>query len=378
MQTLHATYTLADIAIQSEKLLNQYTSRLLLNAFHQMGLFTQPNEKHTLQQMHQKVKLLDTHRQLFSALLDILERNDFITHRYNQFFSTRAASAKETLVEIRDFKQLGVNGLTDDPDLQDFIKDYLKLITVCVDALPEILSGEYHYTDVMFPQGDRSLVSNIYKSNIHQYLSQAVAETALQLAQKALTRNPGRKIQLIEIGAGAGITTGPILAALQPLAQHMTYWYTDMVPAFVRVGQRDFGNQYSFLKFRALDISRSPIEQGFTEGSFDLVICNNVLHATPVVTDALTHIHRLLQMNGQLILNEITKRLDYNTVTFGLARDWWTFRDAKYRTPFAPTLACPQWERLLTQTHFQDSLLMGLPGLASDEHPQSILTATRK
>ena len=378
MQTLHATYTLADIAIQGEKLLTQYTSRLLLNAFHQMGLFIQPNERHTLQQLHQKVKLLDTHRQLFSALLDILERNDFITHQYNQFSSTRAASAKETLAEIRDFKQLGVNALTDDPDIQDFIKDHLRLVAVCVEALPEILSGEYNYTDVMFPQGDRSLVGNIYKSSIHQYLNQAVAETILQLTQQALTRNPNRKIQIVEIGAGTGGPTSPILAALQPLANHISYWYTDAAAGFTRVGRREFGSQYSFLEFQTLDISRSPMVQGFTEGSFDLVICNNVLHATPLVADALTHIHRLLQTDGHLILNEVTKRLDYNTVTFGLARDWWAFRDARYRTPFAPTLTYSQWDHLLTQTRFRVNHLTGIPGLTSDEHPQSIITASRK
>lgn len=378
MQALHATDILADIALRGETLLNTYTSRLLLDAFHRMNLFIKPNQTHTLQQLHQHIKLADDHRLLFSALLDILERAGFVTHQYNQFTSTEAVSSPEIMKEIKSFKETGIHALTDETDIQDFINGNLKLVAVCLEALPDILTGQRNYMDVMFPMGDRSLVGDIYKSSIQQYLNNLVAETTVQLTKAALARHPAQKVQIIEIGAGTGGTTGPILAALESLSEEITYWYTDIAAGFTRVGRREFGNRYSFLEFKALDISKPIALQGFTEGHFDIVVCNNVLHATPDITTTLTHIYTLLGTGGQLIINDLTKRLDFNTVTFGLTKDWWAFTDTKHRTPFAPTLTYTQWNNLLIRTGFSGSQVAGIPGLASDEHHQSIITATRK
>ncbi len=377
MHTPTTTYSLADIAVLGEQLLNQYTSRLLLDAFHRMDSFHTPGQTYTTIELQVKIGLTEDHNQLFHALLDILERAECIQRIGNQIVTMEKVAQFDTLEEIATFKQHRLDALSDESEVRDFIQGNLRLVDVCIEALPEILNGQRSYLDVMFPMGDRTLVGDIYKSSIQKYLNQSVAETIAQVTAAKVAQSSEEKIQILEVGAGTGGTTGPILEALNPFAEHITYWYTDIAAGFTRVGRREFGSRYSFMEFKALDISRTPAEQNFPEEQFDVVVCNNVLHATPVIAQTLTNIGRLLKPGGKIVINDLTKRLDFNTVTFGLTKDWWAFQDHEHRTPYSPTLTYTQWDRMLTQTGFGDTQATGIPNLAAEAQHQSIITATK-
>ncbi|KAK1989878.1 hypothetical protein LX36DRAFT_545717, partial [Colletotrichum falcatum] len=53
------------------------------------------------------------------------------------------------------------------------------------------------------------------------------------------------------------------------------------------------------MSFRALDVSKDPLGQGFEGRSYDLVAAVNVLHATPSLKETLANICELLLPEGR-------------------------------------------------------------------------------
>jgi acyl transferase domain-containing protein len=141
--------------------------------------------------------------------------------------------------------------------------------------LPSILAGEMDQPNLLFADNILSdFYSNFYSNN--ELLSRAAEEIRL-LAYKY----PAMKV--LEIGAGTGSTTEHILGALGK--EFTEYVYTDITPtSFVKAKERFASPK---LTFKTLDISQDPIPQGYTEGSFDLIIAANV----SLDLDLVTHIY---------------------------------------------------------------------------------------
>jgi acyl transferase domain-containing protein len=89
-------------------------------------------------------------------------------------------------------------------------------------------------------------------------------------------------LRILEIGAGTGATTASILEALSedPLKHgrsYSTYTFTDVSPAFLNPATTRFKNHVA-VEYKVLDITKDPVEQGFTSNSFDLIVASNVGH----------------------------------------------------------------------------------------------------
>ena len=52
--------------------------------------------------------------------------------------------------------------------------------------------------------------------------------------------------------------------------------------------------------FRKMDIADDPIEQGFKPGPYDVIIADNVLHATARVENTLRRVRNLMKPGGHL------------------------------------------------------------------------------
>ncbi|KAK8017706.1 hypothetical protein PG993_014032 [Apiospora rasikravindrae] len=118
------------------------------------------------------------------------------------------------------------------------------------------------------------------------------------------------QLRILEIGAGTGGLTSKILEALVADAGfgerlYHQYTYTDVSSGFFVQSKerfRDFEN----IEYRVLDISRDPLEQGFDEGAYDLIVASNVIHATPCLAESLKNCRTLLSQNGRLFLQELS------------------------------------------------------------------------
>jgi acyl transferase domain-containing protein len=85
-------------------------------------------------------------------------------------------------------------------------------------------------------------------------------------------------MRVLEIGAGTGGYTSHALRGLtSELGERLydEYTITDVSPGFLSQCQKRFAG-HSNVNYALLDISLDPLEQGFQEGGFDLVIASNV------------------------------------------------------------------------------------------------------
>ena len=129
---------------------------------------------------------------------------------------------------------------------------------------------------------------------------------------------------ILEIGAGTGGTTLPLLQSLGKNRRLITrYDYTDISSGFFASAKSLLQDWSDFVRFRTLDIERDPKDQGFEEASYDLIIASNVLHATGQMDNTIGNVRKLLKPGGRVALIEITRLVPFLNVIAGVLPGWW-------------------------------------------------------
>src|SRR5262249_28734485 len=147
-------------------------------------------------------------------------------------------------------------------------------------ALPEIVSGRVPATQVLFPSSSLELIEPIYKNNpVADHFNAVLADAAIEFIAARLARDAGTRLRILEVGAGTGGTTEPLLAALKPYAEAIEeYCYTDISQVFLTHAERTYGATTPYLTYRLLDIERTVAGQEIETAAYDIVIASNVLH----------------------------------------------------------------------------------------------------
>lgn len=193
-----------------------------------------------------------------------------------------------------------------------------------------------------------------------------------------LSHKRGRKLKILEIGAGTGGLTARVLRDLKEEGADETdsknassetatfgkYVFTDVSAGFFPAAKKRFATMVPprLMEYRVLDISRSPQEQGFGTGEYDLVIASNVLHATPNLTQTLRHVRSLLKPDGRLLLQELACGAQSKWINFvmGFLPGWWLGQaDARADEPY---LAPEVWQDRLLDAGFGAPELVTLDG----------------
>ncbi len=253
------------------------------------------------------------------------------------------ASMRTVAVDDPGTAQLREGLLAQAPDLGGHVRQFDQVLS----GLDSLLHGEKQPSDLLFPQGDLSGVEDIYSGNrLFDPVNEMVAEAAADALDRAATT--GRRLRILEIGAGVGGTTA---AVLPMLSDEVEYHYTDLSAAFLRRGSSRFGER---VQTATLDIERDPVQQGFPAGGFDLVLAANVLHATDDLDGALENIKTLLAPGGRLVLAEMVAPSPVYTVIFGVTKQWWS--EDERRLPHGPLLARTTWEQVLAEHGLQATL----------------------
>ncbi|ETS75605.1 hypothetical protein PFICI_12549 [Pestalotiopsis fici W106-1] len=160
-------------------------------------------------------------------------------------------------------------------------------------------------------------------------------------------------MRILEIGAGTGGTTSRLLNCLvsdnENARLYLDYTYTDVSPGFFAAAKERF-QEYPNLHFKALDISKDPLEQGFALESFDLVLASNVIHATNSLHQSLSNIRKLLRPTGRLYLEEMCSDFKGINYIMGLFQGWWLGdEDGRSEEPYVST---DRWDKELRRAGF--------------------------
>lgn len=161
------------------------------------------------------------------------------------------------------------------------------------------------------------------------------------------------RANILEIGAGTGGTTRKVLGSIGNTYGH--YTFTDVSPGFFERASAQFCDQAEKRKmsFQVLDIEKDVVHQGFSEGTYDVVVAANVVHATKHLAATMHQVRRLLRPGGYLIMLEITGDLLRLGFILGTLPGWWLgpkICDEGRR--WAPGIPTTQWHGLLQRTGF--------------------------
>jgi microcystin synthetase protein McyG len=282
----------------------------------------------------------ERHARLFGRLLDMLGEAGWLHPENDGWRVVRALPAADPAVVAASLGH-------DHPELAA----ELDLVVRCGTELPAVLRGERDPLELLFPGGDADPLARLYgESPAARFMNELAAE-ALAAAVRDLPA--GRRLRVLEVGAGTGATSACLLAALP---EDTEYWCTDLSNLFLKRARERF-RHHPGLKTAILDLERPPEEQGFAGEAFDLCIAANVLHATRDLRLSLERLHRLLRPHGLLLLLEGTARRRWLDITFGLTQGWWQCTDAALR-PNHPLLSGPAWQTLLASAGFGETAVL--------------------
>ncbi|HSN98381.1 MAG TPA: SDR family NAD(P)-dependent oxidoreductase, partial [Candidatus Nanopelagicales bacterium] len=323
-----------------------------------------PGGRITIERLRGSLDVTPSHERLLAACLSILRRHGRIAIEGGQITGRGERDLPEPEQAVEAFVRAW-------PELEP----HARLLAVCLEALPEVVSGRRGYADVLFPGGSSERVRGIYQGNLlSDYHNALVAGLIAGYVRERLRDTPGAFIRILEIGAGTGGTSRFVLDALRPFGYAVEYHYTDVSPAFVEQGRHELGPTHPFVQFRVLDLEREPDRRGAPR-RFDLAFATNVVHATRRVDRSLRHIRALLEAGGLLLLSEATGVQEFANLTFGLTTGWWLYEDEESRQAGSPLLSTENWQLACLRAGFQDPRVLGMPQLSPDSWEQLVVVA---
>jgi acyl transferase domain-containing protein len=196
----------------------------------------------------------------------------------------------------------------------------------CARELAAVLRGRSDPLALLFPGGSLADTERLYQNSPP---AQAYNGVIAEVFHSLVAAWPaGRPLRVLEIGAGTGSTTHHVLPRLPSAG--VEYTFTDVSPLFLNRAREKFQHQ-PFMRYALLDIGRSPQEQGFAVGSYDVIVGANVLHATPDLDVTIAHVRQLLAPGGTLVLLEGATPQRFGDLTVGLLDGWWAYSDTARR-----------------------------------------------
>ncbi len=227
----------------------------------------------------------------------------------------------------------------------------LGLLRRCGDALAEVLKGKADPLALLF--GDEPSAADLYLKAPGSRASNRLLADAVSVAVSDLPE--GRRLRVLEVGAGTGSATAAILPRVEAAA--VDYTFTDISAGFFTEAEERLSGFDVPIEYRTLDIESDPSAQGFDSHRYDLVIAANVLHATADLGQSLAHCRQLLAPSGQLVALEVVRGRAYQDLTFGLLDGWWRFNDS-YRPSHALADA-GVWRRALADAGLEAAEVLG-------------------
>jgi NADPH:quinone reductase-like Zn-dependent oxidoreductase/SAM-dependent methyltransferase/acyl carrier protein len=218
--------------------------------------------------------------------------------------------------------------------------------------LAAILRGDCDPLTLLFPDGDVSLLTQLYQDSPGALVMNTLIQQAIVQIQSQLPTD--QPLRILELGAGTGGTTAHLLPHFK--GDRTEYVFTDLSPLFLSNAQQKFAD-YPFVRYERLDLERSPQAQGFQSHQFQVILAANVLHATQDLRQTLSYIHDLLAPGGCLLLLEGTLPLRWVDLIFGLTEGWWWFQDTDLR-PDHPLISVQHWQALLQTVGFESAIAL--------------------
>lgn len=178
--------------------------------------------------------------------------------------------------------------------------DLLRYVKENADRLVEILTDKVDPISILYPDGSNKYTKALYVQNtVTKHINGMICALLIRIQNQL----QGRKLRILEVGAGTGATTEWILKALE--GTEFEYYFTDISKYFFPEAQKRFG-KYENVTIKKLDLNKDFIEQGFRPNSFDVVIGAYVLNNVTDIKETVIKLEELISPNGYLVFSETT------------------------------------------------------------------------
>lgn len=335
--------------------LERLTTAYIVDALRQLKIFARAGEKYTVDELLNQFNISDSFRSLIARWLERLTEDGLLNREGEIFSCVNPLPQLDTADAVAQTE----SAMADSAPLMDYIRR-------CGDHLAAILSGSYSPLETIFPGGSLETARYMYNGWAPVRYFNSIARSALQAAVSRINGN----IRVLEIGAGTGGTAAAVLPIFP--ADRTTYAYTDVSDFFLGHAQERF-SAYPFVQYGLLNAEEDPSAQGYTPGSFDIVLAANALHATSDLRKTLKNVRELLAPNGILLLYETTEHLAYYDITTGLIEGWGIFADDLRGDN--PLLSPTAWQSALTEHGFEQVVVFPESGAPTETFGQHIIVA---
>lgn len=222
-----------------------------------------------------------------------------------------------------------------------------QLLDLCGAELAELMSGARDPLAVLFgSKQSRDILESVYSTSPMYVIMSQMLTSFLEKTLRSATPGPGGVFRILELGAGTGSTTKWVIERLVKLGMPIEYTFTDISISLVSAGKRKF-SKYDCMRFEVMDIEKLPRPD--CRGQFDIVLSTNCIHATSDLRKTLSNIEVLLRPHGFVSLVEITTRMYWFDLVFGLLDGWWLFKDERQYALAAPE----KWAECMTDAGFR-------------------------
>lgn len=312
-----------------------------VQSLHRLGWRPLSGQQVDADALARELRVVDAHRRQFARLLailgevGILRRDAVVADRWHVQSVLPVVDPAVGMARLRASCPPGAEA-------------ELEMTARVAGAMAEALRGERDPMQLLFPDGSLDTAERMYRDSPTARLYNGLM--AEVMAAAAAAREDGRRLRILEIGAGTGGTTSHVLPRLP--AEGVDYTFTDVGALFVARARERFGARDG-MHFEVLDLERDPAGQGFGGRTFDIVIASNVIHATADLSRTLARVRSLMAPGALLAMMEVTAPQRWFDLTVGLTTGWWAFSDAALR-PDYPTLSRERWVDLLGRCGFDE------------------------
>ena len=309
-------------------------------------------------ELRQQLGVAPEHGRLFRRMLEMMARAGVLDETGDGF--TVVVGSEDPLPEVLSNDPPGLAGEMEGQYPHGTTE--IGLFRRSAGALADVLVGDADPLTLLFSSGEPSAADLYLKAPVAQAANRMLGDAVAALLAELPV---GRRLRVLEVGAGTGSATASVLPELPP--ERYDYTYTDISAGFFSEAEARFGGAEASIDYQVLDIEVDPLEQGFDHHGYDLIIASNVLHATRYLNETLDHCRRLLAPSGHLVALENLRGQGWLDLTFGQLDGWWRFAD-DYRPHHA--LASPAvWQQALSDAGFVETEVIGVDRTDSAQEP---------
>ena len=381
--------------------LDRLSQSLVLSALDRLGWRRRAGAAVEPETLRRELGVAADHRRLFARLLGIMVEAGILRVEPGGGLAAAVGSEdpspdealsdperlaeRDLVVAVGTVDPLPDEALSDPERLADHLgprhphgSNEFALLRRCGGALAEVLRGRTDPLSLLFGS-DGPGAADLYRTAPAARAANRMLADAVRAVVSGLPE--GRRLRVLEVGAGTGSATEPILSELPE--GRFDYSFTDISASFFVEAESRFAASGAPIEYRALDIEADPASQGFDAHGYDLVIAANVLHTTRDIGETLAHCRALLAPSGRLVALELMRGRNLQDLTFGLLDGWWRFADA-YRPDHALAVP-PVWRRALTDAGFEEAEVLGTdasdggrplgPGIIVAQGPAEVVEA---